>query len=110
MLTHGIIALVVACLAALVTSSLLPTLIRLAEQLHLVSEPILERHVHTKPLPRIGGLAMFVAFVAAVGVSFWFPVERYPIEVERIALLLAGAVLIVAVMLVDDVVGVSAGG
>lgn len=107
MLTHGVIAILIAGLAALLTSSLLPTLIQVADQLHLKSAPTLERHVHSKPLPRIGGLAMFVAFVAAVAVSFWLPVERYPIEVERIALLLAGSVMIVAVMLVDDVVGVS---
>ncbi len=107
MLTHAVIAILIACLAAIVTSSLLPTLIRLAHQLGLVSEPTEERHVHTTPLPRIGGLAMFIAFVSAVGLSFWLPVERYPIEVERITLLLVGAVLIVAVMLVDDIVGVS---
>jgi UDP-GlcNAc:undecaprenyl-phosphate GlcNAc-1-phosphate transferase len=107
MLTHAVIAVLVAGLAAFITSALLPTLIRLADQLGLVSEPNEERHVHTKPLPRIGGLAMFTAFVAAVAFSFWLPVDRYPIEVERITLLLAGTVLVVAVMLVDDVVGVS---
>lgn len=107
MLTHAGIAFLIAALAAVVTSALLPTLIRLAQQLGLLSEPNEERHVHTKPLPRIGGLAMFIAFVSAVAFSFWLPVERYPIEVERILLLLAGAVLVVAVMLVDDVVGVS---
>lgn len=107
MLMHAGIAVLVTGLAAAVTSSLLPTLIRVAKQLGLISEPTEERHVHTMPLPRIGGLAMFIAFVAGVAVSFWLPVQRYPIEVERITLLLAGAILVVAVMLVDDVVGVS---
>ena len=107
MLTHGVIALLVACLAAIITSTMLPTLIRVAHQLGLVSTPTEERHIHTTPLPRIGGLAMFIAFVAAVAVSFWLPVQRFPIEVERITLLLAGAVLIVSVMVVDDVVGIS---
>ena len=109
MLTHGIIALGIACLAALGPVCCCRHSFVWPISFTLVSEPSLERHVHTKPLPRIGGLAMFVAFVAAVAISFWFPVERFPIEVERIALLLTGAVLIVAVMLVDDVVGVSRG-
>jgi UDP-N-acetylmuramyl pentapeptide phosphotransferase/UDP-N-acetylglucosamine-1-phosphate transferase len=50
---------------------------------------------------------MFTAFAAALAVSFWLPVERFPIEVERITLLLIGAILVVAVMLYDDMVGIS---
>ncbi len=107
MLTHAGIALLVAITAALATSLLLPTIIRLAHQLGLEAGPTEERHVHTIPLPRIGGLAMYIGFVAAVGISFWLPVQRYQIEVERITLLMIGAVVVIAVMLVDDVVGVS---
>jgi UDP-N-acetylmuramyl pentapeptide phosphotransferase/UDP-N-acetylglucosamine-1-phosphate transferase len=78
-----------------------------ATRFDLLSYPLEARQVHTRPLPRIGGLAMFVGFVTAVGLSFWFPVERFSIEVERIALLVIGATLVVAVMLYDDLVGAS---
>lgn len=109
MLTHGFYAFLVAGVAALATGALVPSLIRIAHQLNLLSVPSEERHVHTVPMPRVGGLAMFVGFSAALALSFWLPIERFPIEVERILLLFIGAVLVVAVMLCDDVVGVSPG-
>jgi len=109
MVAHGLYAFIVASVAALATGALLPSLIRIARELNLLSVPTEARQVHITPLPRIGGLAMFTAFAAAVAISFWLPVERYPIEVERITLLLIGAILVVAVMLYDDMIGVSPG-
>ncbi|HUY99388.1 MAG TPA: MraY family glycosyltransferase [Thermomicrobiaceae bacterium] len=106
-MTRALIALLVALVAGLVSAGLVRTLERLAQRLGLVQAPTEARHVHDRPLPRIGGLGLFVGFLAAVGVSFWFPVERYPIEVERILLLALGSVLVVVVMLYDDLVGVA---
>jgi len=109
MMTHGFYAFLVAGAAAMATGALVPSLIQIAKQLNLLSAPTEARQVHTHPIPRIGGLAMFVGFAAALAVSFWLPIERFPIEVERILLLFIGAVLVVAVMLCDDMVGVSPG-
>ncbi|HET9014134.1 MAG TPA: MraY family glycosyltransferase [Thermomicrobiaceae bacterium] len=106
-MTHALITIAVALVAGLVSAGLVRTLERLAVRLGLVQAPREERDVHDRPLPRIGGLGPFVGFLTAVGVSFWFPVERYPVEVERILLLAIGSVLVVAVMLYDDLVGAS---
>jgi UDP-GlcNAc:undecaprenyl-phosphate GlcNAc-1-phosphate transferase len=35
-----------------------------------VSRPIEERHLHAKPLPRLGGIAIFLAFLLSVAVAF----------------------------------------
>lgn len=62
-----------------------------------VPEP---RRIHTQPIPRLGGLAIAVAFIATAVV-----VVR-PHE-PGLGWVLAGATFIVAVMLVDDVRGLS---
>jgi len=80
--------------------------IALSHHLNLMDQPG-PRRVHTKPVPRSGGLAVFLAFVVGVALSFSLGVERYSDEVERIALLLAGSALIVAIMLYDDALGIS---
>lgn len=105
MLVHALIAVVVALVAGASSYTLVPRLTTLAHRLGLLQYPR-ERDVHRAPIPRIGGLAMFIAFLAGIGISFWFPVERYPIEVERILLLVIGAALVVAVMLYDDLLDV----
>ena len=106
-MTNLTIALVIGIVAAALSAFFIPALTRVAHQLGLLQAPSSDRHVHTKPVPRIGGLGLFVAFVVGVGISFSLPVDRFPIEVERIALLLAGAAVIVAVMLYDDMVGLA---
>lgn len=65
------------------------------------------RKVHSTPLPRGAGVGIFLAFVLGVAVSFWFNVDRFASETERIALLLAGSCLVVAVMFVDDAIGIA---
>ena len=35
----------------------------------VVSVPVLDRHLHQAPLPRLGGVAIFVAFVLSLGVA-----------------------------------------
>lgn len=107
MTMNGLIAMLVAVVAAGLAAVLTPRLASLAIKLDLVQRPTQARHVHQRPLPRIGGLAIFLGFVAAVGVSFILPVTRFPIEIERILLLMIGAVLVVAVMLYDDLIDLS---
>jgi UDP-GlcNAc:undecaprenyl-phosphate/decaprenyl-phosphate GlcNAc-1-phosphate transferase len=68
-----------------------------------------ERRVHTRPTPRLGGLALFAGFLAALGVASQLPTfsEVFTATSEPLALVLA-SVAIVLVGVVDDVRGVSA--
>jgi UDP-GlcNAc:undecaprenyl-phosphate/decaprenyl-phosphate GlcNAc-1-phosphate transferase len=64
------------------------------------------RKVHTVPVPTLGGLAMLLGFVAALGVAWLLPTFR-PLFVsssEPVALLI-GAVVIVLVGVADDLLG-----
>mgnify|MGYP002779652276 CR=1 FL=1 len=105
-MSHAIIAAVVGLTAVAVCALAVPRIRDLAITARLFDIPE-ARRVHTTPLPRIGGLGIYLGFVMAVAVSFALPVERFQMEVERIVLVIAGATLVVAVMLVDDIVGVA---
>lgn len=103
---HWLVAAIVGFSAFLVSYLVVPQLRSLAERANLFDIPE-ARRVHTRPLPRIGGLGIFLGFLIAVGVSFALPVDRFQIEVERIILLLVGATLVVGVMAFDDIVGIA---
>ena len=34
-----------------------------------VSGPALERHLHNRPLPRLGGVAIFLSFLISIGIA-----------------------------------------
>ncbi|HMM40777.1 MAG TPA: MraY family glycosyltransferase [Thermomicrobiales bacterium] len=103
---HWLIAAAVGVSAFLVAYLAAPQLRSMAVRANLFDMPE-ARRVHTQPLPRIGGLGIFLGFVVAVGVSFALPVDRFQIEVERIVLLLVGATIVVGVMAFDDIVGIA---
>lgn len=62
------------------------------------------RHLHTRALPRLGGVGIFLGFSVGVALSFALPVVRFPAEVARIVLLLIGSLIILFVMLADDLI------
>jgi UDP-GlcNAc:undecaprenyl-phosphate GlcNAc-1-phosphate transferase len=66
------------------------------------------RHLHTRALPRIGGVGIFLGFCLGVAFSFALPVLRFPTEVARIVLMLIGGLLIFMVMLADDLIELAA--
>jgi UDP-GlcNAc:undecaprenyl-phosphate GlcNAc-1-phosphate transferase len=100
--------------AALVTAALVPPIIRLSERMGLLDKPA-PRRVHRRPTSRLGGVAIFAGFLAALLLSFLLAppasppgeMQRFERETLHLLLLLAGAVLTAAVMLVDDVRGLS---
>lgn len=113
-LVAGLIGLAVAYL-------LTPIVIWLATQLGVLAKPG-GRHIHRAPVPRLGGLAVYLAFVAAVLVGL--PVTRpihvvhgaqqiiitipYVAAIERpIIGLLLGTTLITLVGVIDDARGIS---
>lgn len=99
---------IVACVAAAIVSVLLiPPIRTLAIRRQLLDMPE-ARRVHTVPIPRIAGLAIFAGFWVAIGLTTLLPVERFESEVERLFLMLVGSTLIVLVMLVDDLRGLPA--
>lgn len=63
------------------------------------------RRVKTTPVPRIGGLAIYFGFLLAIGVTLVLPVDRFAVEIERIALLIIAGTIVVGTMFFDDVVG-----
>jgi UDP-GlcNAc:undecaprenyl-phosphate GlcNAc-1-phosphate transferase len=59
--------------------------------------------IHTHPIPRIGGLAMFAAFLLGLGVALVVPVERNDAqELYKLLGLVAGALIVVGFGLADD--------
>jgi UDP-GlcNAc:undecaprenyl-phosphate GlcNAc-1-phosphate transferase len=99
--------LMVPMTAALVTTVLIPPLIRVATRRGWVAK-LGERHVHRTPVPVVGGLAMIAGIVAAMLLSLVFEqldpaLQRTPFEHLRLALLAAGAGLIALISFIDDI-------
>lgn len=108
-----------AILGAFVLSTVLTKLVLVwAGQRNVVS-PVRERDVHTKNVPRIGGLAIFVSFLIMAlafhflkpaslsGFGFPFAIFGFSMDKRLLAVLLGGLVL-VAGMALDDIRGLSA--
>jgi len=66
MIEQYLVALAVAAVAAIVAT---PLIIKIAHRIGALDMPG-ERKVHTKPIPRLGGLAVFVAF-AVTALAFF---------------------------------------
>lgn len=104
-MSHALIAAIVFAVAAAISAGALGPILRFAERVKLYDMPE-ARRVHTSPIPRIGGLAIYLGFIIAVAISFMLPVLRFDVEIERILLLVVGATVVVAVMFFDDVFGI----
>lgn len=96
MITKGQIHLVLAAVAvaAVISAILTPLVKKLADKTGFVDIPKDERRMHQKPIPTIGGLAIYAAFVTAV--ILFGELSR-----EVIAMLL-GSLIIVVTGLLDD--------
>jgi UDP-GlcNAc:undecaprenyl-phosphate/decaprenyl-phosphate GlcNAc-1-phosphate transferase len=72
-----------------------------------VSAPISERHLHEAPLPRLGGVAIFGAFVlslaAAVIVAYFRPELRFGSSLRILTTILVPGCLVFLLGLYDDV-------
>jgi UDP-GlcNAc:undecaprenyl-phosphate/decaprenyl-phosphate GlcNAc-1-phosphate transferase len=96
---------------AFVLSSACTRIVRNLAQSHgWMDTPVLDRHVHTKPIPRIGGVSICLSFLLVVGVALL--IARWPQAPLTLPLLptlklLAPAVLIFLLGLYDDLRGAS---
>lgn len=86
--------------AFLLSLGLTPVAARFAIRTGAVDQPA-PRRVHVKPTPRLGGLPIFVAFLAAIGVSLFYP-RTDPNEMTRLVGLVIGCVLMFAIGAYDD--------
>ncbi len=73
-----------------------PLAMLVARRVGAVAQPDLSRHLHPRPTPRLGGLAMVAGFVAAMAAFGGGIQSRWP--------LLIVACAVAAVMAVDDIV------
>ncbi len=102
---YALIAFIVFAVAVAVSAATMRPIMAFAERFKLFDMPE-ARRVHTSPIPRIGGLAIYCGFIVAIAVSFMLPVLRFAEEIERILLMIIAATIVVAVMFYDDVFGV----
>lgn len=89
------------------TAAALPAVIRLAHTRGWVQRPG-GRRTHAQPTPNVGGIAIYLGFMAALAASLLLPLAdarftRSGYETLRLALLAAGGTLIFLVMWRDDV-------
>ncbi|MDY0830470.1 MraY family glycosyltransferase [Microbacterium sp. BG28] len=94
--------LLIAVVTALITAALSWTVWRVAIRYKL-HPAIRERDVHTRPTPRLGGIAMFLGVVAAFAISSTNPFfSIFWIDPWPILSILAATLLIVLVGIADD--------
>ncbi len=90
-------------IAAVVTFFLSMAILRLSHRYRLYPK-IRERDVHTRPTPRLGGVAMFIGIVAALGVASQLPqVSLAFSEPYKVISILGAALIIVLIGVADDI-------
>ena len=107
-MTNGLIAAIVFVITLATSVAFVYSTTNLFSRLGLVDKPG-HRRVHKTPVPVGLGVAIFLAFLVGIAVTYMLPVERQDVETERILLTVIGAAIIVGVMLVDDAVELGPG-
>jgi UDP-GlcNAc:undecaprenyl-phosphate/decaprenyl-phosphate GlcNAc-1-phosphate transferase len=71
-----------------------------------VAGPGLERHLHKRPLPRLGGVAIFLAFLFSIGIAalvgWWSPRLSFGFSSKAVLTILVPGFLIFLLGLYDD--------
>ena len=103
---------IVVFLAALLAATVFTRLVRDVSVKHgWVSLPTSDRHVHSRPVPRLGGVAIFLTLWCIALLAMWLPehfgTAEFPFS--HLALKILGpATIIFFLGLADDIFGVSA--
>jgi len=95
-MTRSIIALIIALAVAYLAT---PLMIRLARLVGAIDVPKDDRRVHTVPIPRLGGLAIFLGFLA--GLLYY--THTGPETDPRMLGVMTGAAVIVTLGFFDDI-------
>ncbi|MDH6236452.1 MraY family glycosyltransferase [Cryobacterium sp. CG_9.6] len=99
--------LLLALVSALVTFGLSIVVYKVSHRYQLYPK-IRDRDVHTRPTPRLGGIAMFFGILVAFGVAYLASSQFAPLQLvfadpQQILAILGAALLIVLVGVADDV-------
>lgn len=90
-------------ISAIVTFSLALAIYKLSNKYRLYPK-IRERDVHTRPTPRLGGIAMFIGILVAFGVASQLPQFQVVFSSPGpVVAILASAALIVIIGVADDI-------
>ncbi len=92
--TNGVFIILGLAVAFLISFSTTPAVIALANKIKAIDVPKDERRVHKKPIPLIGGLAIFYGFV--ISVLCFAVIDRPTMGI------LCGSVIMVTVGVIDD--------
>jgi len=99
--------LLLALVSAVVTFVMSKVVLKLTHKYRLYPK-IRERDVHTRPTPRLGGIAMFCGILVAFGVSYLVASQFAPLRLifadpHQIMAILGAALLIVLLGVADDI-------
>jgi len=97
---HGLQIILALLVAFLVSFSATPVVMLYANKIGAIDTPKDNRRVHKKPIPRIGGLAIFYGFI--ISVLIFGIIDRQMMGI------LIGSVIIVTVGVIDDIKGLPA--
>ncbi|MBR3641029.1 MAG: glycosyltransferase family 4 protein, partial [Oscillibacter sp.] len=101
--TNLVLRVLLAILAALVVSFLMTPVVKsFAYKIGAIDVPKDERRMHHTPIPRLGGLAIFIGFIVSILI---FADIRGNSQLQSILL---GAVIIVVLGVVDDIMALPA--
>ena len=95
--------LTIGLIAAIVTAAALPFVIRIGYRFNLLAQPDGERRLHDRAVPQVGGLAMLVGLLAALGVASRMHQFREVFTSSSEPLgVVVGALIITAIGFIDD--------
>jgi UDP-GlcNAc:undecaprenyl-phosphate GlcNAc-1-phosphate transferase len=94
--------------AAVLFSFVLTRYVRNAAASHgWVAPPAQERHLHSAPLPRLGGVAIFLAFLLSIGLAaladWWNPRVNFGLSAQGLSTILLPGLLIFLLGVYDDI-------
>lgn len=100
-MSNSLIATIVGLVTVATSVAFVMKTTDLFNRLGLLDQPG-PRRIHKNPVPRGLGIAIYLAFIVGIAVSFALPVDRQQAEIERVLLMMIGCAIVVGVMLVDD--------
>lgn len=105
----SVVLLAIFCVSLLSAFVLTRTVRDFATRQGWVAPPTQERHLHSNPLPRLGGVAIFVSFCAGIAVAaVWAdrsPYLKSAFSFQTLATILAPACLVFLLGIYDDLRG-----
>ena len=86
-----------------------PIVIKFSKKFNLVDIPKDERRVHSKPMPRVGGIAIVISMLLGLGIYYIITRNIPSIALNKKFLgYLLGGIVIFAMGLIDDIVNLKA--